>query len=414
MSVMNRGEVILDFPLDFSIGRIYLMNLTPFFIAFRYWRAKSADRFGRLVTNLASFGIVLGVMALIIMLSVMNGLENMQKRNLLSTLPHAVISPLEGHFPKTQQLTLPEFVIKQVPINRTNVMIQSQQGINAGQLIGVEQEHDDPLLTGENITQLLPQGEFNVLIGSRLADKLNIGVGDKIRLMITENSQYTPMGRVPVQRLFHISGIYYSNNEASEYTLFANLADVGRLLRIIEDQVQGIRLFLTDPFKVTELPFSFDETQYQVSDWREQKGEFFQAVRMEKNMMSLLVGLIIIVAISNIVTSLSLMVVDKQGEIAILQTQGLTKGQVTQIFVLQGSLVGILGAVLGGGVGILVTHNLGSLLNLINPSIHLPTLISASQVVVIIAASIGLSLLCTIYPAYRASRIEPAQALRYE
>lgn len=414
MSAMNRGEVDLDFPLDFSIGRIYLMNLTPFFIAFRYWRAKSADRFGRLVTNLASFGIVLGVMALIIMLSVMNGLENMQKRNLLSTLPHAVISPLEGHFSKTQQLTLPEFVIKQVPINRTNVMIQSQQGINAGQLIGVEQEHDDPLLTGENITQLLPQGEFNVLIGSRLADKLNIGVGDKIRLMITENSQYTPMGRVPVQRLFHISGIYYSNNEASEYTLFANLADVGRLLRITEDQVQGIRLFLTDPFKVTELPFSFDETQYQVSDWREQKGEFFQAVRMEKNMMSLLVGLIIIVAISNIVTSLSLMVVDKQGEIAILQTQGLTKGQVTQIFVLQGSLVGILGAVLGGGLGILVTHNLGSLLNLINPSIHLPTLISASQVIVIIVASIGLSLLCTIYPAYRASRIEPAQALRYE
>ncbi|EEF15759.1 lipoprotein-releasing system transmembrane protein lolC [Actinobacillus minor 202] len=390
------------------------MNLTPFFIAFRYWRAKSADRFGRLVTNLASFGIVLGVMALIIMLSVMNGLENMQKRNLLSTLPHAVISPLEGHFSKTQQLTLPEFVIKQVPINRTNVMIQSQQGINAGQLIGVEQEHDDPLLTGENITQLLPQGEFNVLIGSRLADKLNIGVGDKIRLMITENSQYTPMGRVPVQRLFHISGIYYSNNEASEYTLFANLADVGRLLRITEDQVQGIRLFLTDPFKVTELPLYFDETQYQVSDWREQKGEFFQAVRMEKNMMSLLVGLIIIVAISNIVTSLSLMVVDKQGEIAILQTQGLTKGQVTQIFVLQGSLVGILGAVLGGGLGILVTHNLGSLLNLINPSIHLPTLISASQVIVIIVASIGLSLLCTIYPAYRASRIEPAQALRYE
>lgn len=414
MSAMNRGEVNLDFPLDFSIGRIYLMNLTPFFIAFRYWRAKSADRFGRLVTNLASFGIVLGVMALIIMLSVMNGLENMQKRNLLSTLPHAVISPLEGHSSKTQQLTLPEFVIKQVPINRTNVMIQSQQGINAGQLIGVEQENDDPLLTGENIAQLLPQGEFNVLIGSRLADKLKIGVGDKIRLMITENSQYTPMGRVPVQRLFHISGIYYSNNEASEYTLFANLADVGRLLRITEDQVQGVRLFLTDPFKVTELPLSFDTTQYQISDWREQKGEFFQAVRMEKNMMSLLVGLIIIVAISNIVTSLSLMVVDKQGEIAILQTQGLTKGQVTQIFVLQGSLVGILGAVLGGGLGILVTHNLGSLLNLINPSIHLPTMISASQVIVIIAASIGLSLLCTIYPAYRASRIEPAQALRYE
>lgn len=390
------------------------MNLTTLFIAFRYWRSKSADRFGRLVTNLASFGIVLGVMALVIVLSVMNGLENMQKRNLLSTLPHAIVLPQEGHFDKNQSLSLPAFASKSVAINKANVIIQSRQGINAGQLLGVENESDDPMLIGEDVKTLLPQGEFNVLIGSRLANKLNIGTGEKIRLMITENSQYTPMGRVPVQRLFNVVGIYHTNNEASEYTLFANLADVGRLLRITEDQVQGMRLYLQDPFQVTELSQYFNADSYKISDWREQKGEFFQAVRMEKNMMGLLISLIIIVAISNIVTSLSLMVVDKQGEIAILQTQGLTKGQVTQIFIFQGAIVGVIGSILGGIIGTVITLNLDEIVALLNPNIHLPTLISPMQVATIIVISIVLSLVCTLYPAYRAAKIEPAQALRYE
>lgn len=390
------------------------MNLTPLFIAFRYWRAKSADRFGRLVTNLASLGITLGVMALVIVLSVMNGLENMQKRNLLSHLPHAIIAPQEGHFTQNEKLTLPNFVQKSTAINRANVIIQSQNGIQAGQLIGVTKAEDDPLLDEQAVAERLPAGEFKVLIGSQLAHKLNLSIGEKIRLMITENSQYTPMGRIPVQRLFEISGIYPSQSSASEYTLFANLADVGRLLRIAPEEVQGVRLFLQDPFQVTELAQSFDEAHYQISDWREQKGEFFQAVRMEKNMMGLLISLIIIVAISNIVTSLSLMVVDKQGEIAILQTQGLKKRSVMAIFVFQGAIVGVIGAFIGGGLGVLISHYLDQIVALFNPMLILPTEISSTQIAVIITSSIGLSLLCTLYPAYRAAKIEPAQALRYE
>lgn len=390
------------------------MNLTPLFIAFRYWRTKSADRFGRLVTNLASLGITLGVMALVIVLSVMNGLENMQKRNLLSHLPHAIIARQEGHFTQNEKLTLPDFVQKSTAINRANVIIQSQNGIQAGQLIGVTKAEDDPLLDEQAVAERLPAGEFKVLIGSQLAHKLNLSTGEKIRLMITENSQYTPMGRIPVQRLFEISGIYPSQSSASEYTLFANLTDVGRLLRIAPEEVQGVRLFLQDPFQVTELAQTFDEAHYQISDWREQKGEFFQAVRMEKNMMGLLISLIIIVAISNIVTSLSLMVVDKQGEIAILQTQGLKKRSVMAIFVFQGAIVGVIGAFIGGGLGVLISHYLDQIVALFNPMLFLPTEISSTQIAVIITSSIGLSLLCTLYPAYRAAKIEPAQALRYE
>ncbi|QGM81203.1 lipoprotein-releasing ABC transporter permease subunit [Otariodibacter oris] len=383
------------------------------FIAFRYWRSKSGDRFGRLVTNLASLGIVLGVMALIIVLSVMNGLEGTQKRNLLSTLPHAIISPLEKE--DAQPTIFPDFVEKAVAINRTNMVIQSQQGINAGELIGVENSQDDPLLARlSDLNDVLPEGEFNVVVSSLLAEQLNLKIGDKIRLMITENSQYTPFGRVPVQRLFTISDFYFGNSDSS-HTLFANLRDVGRLLRLDSEHVQGTRVFLTDPFLVTELVNYFPENKWKISDWREQKGEFFQAVKMEKNMMGLLVSLIIIVAISNIVTSLSLMVVDKQGEIAILQTQGLTKRQVTQIFISQGLLVGIIGAIVGGLLGVLIANNLSDVLQMMLPvGVMLPTEIIPQQVAIIILISIGLSLICTLYPAYRAAKIEPAEALRYE
>ncbi|MBN6064485.1 lipoprotein-releasing ABC transporter permease subunit [Aggregatibacter actinomycetemcomitans] len=390
---------------------------TPLFIALRYWRAKSADRFGRLVTNLAGFGIVLGVMALIIVLSVMNGLEGYQKQQVLSTIPHAIVS-LNGDAKIDEaQLPIPNFVQKAVPINMTNVIFQTAGGVSAGQVIGIRQFSDDPILFDfpeQEFDKMLPAGEFKIIIGDQLAQKLNLHVGDKVRLMITENSQYTPFGRVPLQRLFTVSEIYFDSGEVSGYEAFANLTDIGRLMRIQPGEAQGFRLFLADPFQITALPTAFP-ADYQISDWRTQKGEFFQAVRMEKNMMGLLVSLIIVVAISNIITSLSLMVVDKQGEIAILQTQGLTKGQVRSIFIYQGLLVGLMGTLLGSILGVLVTLNLDGIVNLFGAqTMYLPTALEPWQILTIIAFSLLLSLLSTIYPAYRAARVEPAEALRYE
>ncbi|WP_249963074.1 lipoprotein-releasing ABC transporter permease subunit [Histophilus somni] len=389
------------------------------FIALRYWRAKSADHFGQLVTTLATVGIILGVMALIIVLSVMNGLEKYQKQQVLSNIPHSILMPKNNSIYLTaSQPDMPDFVQKVVPINTTSVVFQTAQGVSAGQILGVQKFSDDPLLSefSENhFSQLLPIGEFKLIIGWKLAQKLNVQIGDKVRVMVTENSQYTPFGRVPVQRLFTISDIYSSFSEQASYAVFANLADIGRLMRIKPEQVQGYRLFLQDPFFISELPKFFPTEQWKIVDWRSQKGEFFQAVRMEKNMMSLLISLIIVVAVSNIVTSLSLMVVDKQGEIAILQTQGLRKGQVRNIFILQGFFVGASGAVLGGGLGVVVAMNLAKIIHWINPQgIFLPTEINVYQIALILFFSLTLSLISTIYPAYRASEIEPAQALRYE
>ncbi|WP_133543484.1 lipoprotein-releasing ABC transporter permease subunit [Mesocricetibacter intestinalis] len=391
------------------------------YIALRYWRAKSADRFGRLVSNLASGGIVLGVMALIIVLSVMNGLEQQQKQQVLADIPQAVLTPKEGEtLPLAGQIPqMPGFVHKAVAVNIANVIFQTEKGLSAGQVIGVRDFSDDNLLrsvAAQPFEQLLPEGEFKLVIGEGLAQNLQLGIGDKLRLMVTENSQYTPFGRVPVQRLFSVSAIYQGGNyELSGYEAFANLADIGRLMRISPERIQGYRLFLQDPFRITELPAFFSPQEWRLNDWRSQKGEFFQAVRMEKNMMGLLVGLIIVVAVSNIITSLSLMVVDKQGEIAILQTQGLDKTQVRRIFILQGCLVGVCGTLLGTLLGIVISLNLDAIIALINPhGVFLPSRPDMGQIMIIAAFSLLLSLLSTLYPAYRAAKIEPAQALRYE
>ncbi|QLB13242.1 lipoprotein-releasing system permease protein [Bisgaardia hudsonensis] len=394
------------------------MNIS-LFIAMRYWRSKSADRFGRLVGFLASIGIVLGVMALIIVLSVMNGLEQHQKKQVLSNIPHAIITPTKGQIDLQQQSPqLADFINKVVPINTTNVILQTSRGINAGQVIGISDFSDDDLLSAfsaDSFDNILPKGEYKLIIGELLANKLQVTKGDKIRVIITENSQYTPFGRVPVQRLFTISGIYPSFSDVSNYEIFANLADIGRLMRIKPNEAQGYRLFLEDPFQVTDLENSSSLKDWKISDWRTQKGEFFQAVKMEKNMMGLLVSLIIIVAVSNIITSLSLMVVDKQGEIAILQTQGLMKSQVRNIFIFQGFLVGIMGTLLGSILGVIITSYLDQIIRWFNPQgVYLPTEINYSQILMIILISLVFSLLSTIYPAYRASKIDPAAALRYE
>ncbi|MBV7387932.1 lipoprotein-releasing ABC transporter permease subunit [Pasteurellaceae bacterium TAE3-ERU1] len=388
------------------------------FVAWRYWRSKSADRFGRIVTWLGSIGITLGVMALVIVLSVMNGLQNQQKVNVLASLPHAIVMPKAGHLPADFAFTqnLPD-VARAVPVNQSDVILQTASGMSAARLLGVRSWRDDPTLADEtaDFDRTLPIGGYHIALPASLAQQLNLHVGDKVRVMLAANSQYTPFGRVPVQRLFTVSVILDASVKNDGHSAFANLADVGRLLRIAPDEVQGMRLFMPDPFKVTALSQSFPDDKWHIADWREQKGEFFQAVAMEKNMMGLLIGLIIIVAIANIVTSLGLMVLDKQGEIAILQTQGMQKRDVMGIFILQGLLVGASGTAIGLLAGFVVASNINEIMHYLPlNSIRLPVLFDHSQLLLIGVLTLTLTLLSTLYPAYRAAKIEPADALRYE
>lgn len=187
----------------------------------------------------------------------------------------------------------------------------------------------------------LEPGKYNVILGEQLASQLGVNRGDQIRVMVPSASQFTPMGRIPSQRLFNVIGTFAANSEVDGYEMLVNIEDASRLMRYPAGNITGWRLWLDEPLKVDSLSQQKLPEGSKWQDWRDRKGELFQAVRMEKNMMGLLLSLIVAVAAFNIITSLGLMVMEKQGEVAILQTQGLTPRQIMMVFMVQGPALGL-------------------------------------------------------------------------
>ncbi|MCD9473603.1 lipoprotein-releasing ABC transporter permease subunit LolC [Photobacterium phosphoreum] len=402
-----------------------MFHPVSFFIGLRYLRGRSGDRFSRFVSYMSTAGITVGVMALITVMSVMNGFEQQLKDRILGVLPQAVVTTADGRVPLSEQIPT---VLKQLPhvtkvtaITRGETIIQSANSLAAGMMIGIEPNQYDPIADHLMVGSLkdLQPGSFNVIIGQALAVELDIQPGDKIRLMVTSASQFTPLGRLPSQRNFTVSGIYDTGSDVDKQLVFTNISDAGRLLHYKLDQMSGWRLYLDDPFAVTELakiPLPHD---WKWSDWREQRGELFQAVKMEKNMMGLMLGLIIGVAAFNIISALIMVVMEKQAEVAILKTQGMTHRQVLTLFMVQGSSSGVIGALLGGVFGVIVSHYINPIMaffgvNLAAIGGSLPVDFEPMQILAVIIGAIVLSLLATIFPSYRAAAVRPAEALRYE
>ena len=402
-----------------------MFHPVSFFIGLRYLRGRSGDRFSRFVSYMSTAGITVGVMALITVMSVMNGFEQQLKDRILGVLPQAVVTTAVGRVPLSEQIPT---VLKQLPhvtkvtaITRGETIIQSANSLAAGMMIGIEPNQYDPIADHLMVGSLkdLQPGSFNVIIGQALAVELDIQPGDKIRLMVTSASQFTPLGRLPSQRNFTVSGIYDTGSDVDKQLVFTNISDAGRLLHYKLDQMSGWRLYLDDPFAVTELakiPLPHD---WKWSDWREQRGELFQAVKMEKNMMGLMLGLIIGVAAFNIISALIMVVMEKQAEVAILKTQGMTHRQVLTLFMVQGSSSGVIGALLGGVFGVIVSHYINPIMaffgvNLAAIGGSLPVDFEPMQILAVIVGAIVLSLLATIFPSYRAAAVRPAEALRYE
>ncbi|PSW43664.1 lipoprotein-releasing ABC transporter permease subunit LolC [Photobacterium leiognathi] len=401
-----------------------MFHPVSFFIGLRYLRGRSGDRFSRFVSYMSTAGITIGVMALITVMSVMNGFEDQLKGRILGVLPQAVVSSADGRVPLSENV--PE-VLKKLPhvvnvtaITRGEAIIQSASSITAGTMIGIEPNQYEPIakhLMVGSLSSLTP-GSFKVIIGQAMAVSLGVQPGDKIRLMVTSASQFTPLGRMPSQRNFEVAGIYDTGSDVDQQLVYTNISDAGRLLRYKLDQMTGWRLYLDDPFTVPELKEKLPNG-WTWSDWRDQRGELFQAVKMEKNMMGLMLGLIIGVAAFNIISALVMVVMEKQSEVAILKTQGMTHRQVLTIFMVQGASSGVIGALLGGLLGALVAHNLNSILSVLGVDLAsiggtLPSVIEPLQILLVILGAISLSLLATVFPSYRAAAVRPAEALRYE
>lgn len=373
-------------------------------------RGRAADRFGRFVSWLSTIGITLGVMALVTVLSVMNGFERELQNNILGLMPQAVLSSTQGSVNPQQ---LPESAVKLQGVTRVAPLTTGDV------VLGIDPAQKDPLTPFlVNVKQTdLEAGKYNVILGEQLAGQLGVNRGDQLRVMVPSASQFTPMGRLPSQRLFNVIGTFAANSEVDGYQMLVNIQDASRLMRYPAGNITGWRLWLDAPLKVDTLSQQTLPEGTKWQDWRDRKGELFQAVRMEKNMMGLLLSLIVAVAAFNIITSLGLMVMEKQGEVAILQTQGLTPRQIMAVFMVQGASAGIIGALLGAALGALLASQLNNLMPIIGALLDgaaLPVAIEPLQVVGIALAAMAIALLSTLYPSWRAAATQPAEALRYE
>lgn len=418
------------------------------FIGLRYTRSKRSNRFVSFISLFSTAGITIGVLALITVLSVMNGFEQDLKVRILGAVPHIVLTeraltenvteqntntaePVTdnaGTSTSLQRLVEDPLVAAVTPFLQADAMIQSQRQIQGAQIQGIEPnsypEWDvirKNMLVGD-IEQLQP-GKYNIIIGRSMAKSLGVKVTDKIRLISTKGSVFTPMGRMPSQRKFTVVGIYSVGSDVESTQVLLNITDAGKLVRLAKSAAPQHRVFVHDPFSVNQLESRDYFSAFSALDWQTARGELFQAVKMEKNMIGLLLFLIITVAVFNILSSLVMLVTEKEADVAIMKTLGMNRSTIVRIFVIQGAWTGILGALAGGLLGITLAAYLNEFMSLIGLNLLsqasggerlLPVLFDWSQITAIILGAILLSLLATLYPAFRAANVKPAEALRYE
>ncbi|MFP3019641.1 MAG: lipoprotein-releasing ABC transporter permease subunit LolC [Arsenophonus sp.] len=394
-----------------------------FYIALRYIRGRTSDRFGRFISNLSMIGITLSVIALITVISVMNGFDQSLQQNILAYIPQAILTTSKGNLNPSQypkkNITYLQGVDHITPIVESDVVLQSRKNFGIAVMIGIDEASFDPLLNylQKVDPKVLTSGSYHVILGIKLAEQLEVKQGDQLRLIIPGVSQLTPIGIIPSHRLFTVSGVFVTKGEADNSELLINQKDAARLMRYPIDNITGWRLYLKEPLIVDTLSQQKLPTGMIWKDWRERKGEFFQGVKMEKNIIRLLLSLIISVGAFNIFSSLSLLVMEKQFEVAILQTLGLKRFQIMAIFMLQGARDGIIGTIIGIILGLFITSQLNIIMpifSLLSKGIELPISIDPIHIILISLSSVIISLIATIYPSWCAATLQPVEVLRYE
>lgn len=403
------------------------------FLGLRYSRARHGQRFTRFIQRVSLVGIVVGVTALIVVGSVMNGFEGELKQRILTVVPQLEIKAERG-LANWQQVasSLPAVAGQRalVPEVSTAGVLQGQQRLQAVQVQGVFPQAEgaeiqlQPLAENLSTGELaLQPGSFNVVLGYALAQQLNAWPGQQLRLIAAGGGIYTPLGMLPAQRLVTVSGIVRMQSEADKHLLVMHGADLARLLRMAPEQVSGLRYYFADPFQALDAVAPLQEQlgdTLEVTSWRDSYGHLFDAVSMEKRMVNLMLGLIIAVAAFNIISSLMMVVQDKRADIAILQTMGLAPFRVRRMVVLQGLVTGAIGSLIGLALGLLLAWYMNPLLQALGVDLSfagpngLPVVVDTMQVTATVLAALALTFLATLFPAWQASRLLPAQALRYE
>jgi lipoprotein-releasing system permease protein len=408
------------------------------FIGLRYTRTRRSNRFISFISATSMLGIALGVMALIVVLSVMNGFQRELRTRILSVAAHVTVEGAEAGLADwplvvRESQKNPEVMGAAPYVNGQGMLAfgSSVQGVMIRGILPSEESKvadiADHMRSGK-LSDLMP-GQFGIVLGKELANRLGVQLGDKL-VVLTPQGQVTPAGLIPRLKQFTVVGVFevgmfeYDNGLA-----LIQMEDAQKLYRL-EDRVSGVRLKLRELFAAPRVAFELSRSltmQAWLSDWTREHANFFRAVAIEKTMMFVILMLIVAVAAFNIVSTLVMAVTDKRADIAILRTLGARPISITAIFMVQGAMIGFFGTLLGAASGIALALNIDVVVPLIEHVFgiqflardvyyisELPSQLLWSDVFVICGVSFVLTLLATLYPSWRASHVQPAEALRYE
>lgn len=427
-------------------AKICAMKSLPYelFVGWRYTRAKRKNHFISFISLTSMIGIALGVAALIVVLSVMNGFQKELRSRILGVASHLEITGANNQLADWQRVVdfsgKQPHVLASAPYITAQGMLSYDQGVQGAIIRGVVPTVEDQVADlGKHMRagslNDLRAGEFGIILGADLAYALGAQIGDKVVVMAPQG-QFTPTGVVPRLKQFTLVGMF----QIGMYEYDAGLAlihidDAAKLYRMGEN-VSGVRLKLDDLFDAPTMSVSMAEQlnqapssygSYYVTDWTQQHANFFRAVQMEKRVMFIILTLIVAVAAFNIVSTLVMAVTDKRADIAIMRTFGASPKSIMAIFMVQGAMIGVIGTILGAFFGIVIALNIETIIPFIEHLFQvqflakdvyyisdLPSDLVWSDVTTIVMVSFVLSLMATLYPSYKASRTNPAEALRYE
>ncbi|WP_437881165.1 lipoprotein-releasing ABC transporter permease subunit [Pseudomonas sp. LRF_L74] len=407
------------------------------FIGTRYTRAKRRNHYISFISLTSLIGLALGVLAMIVVLSVMNGFQKEMSQRILGMVPHATLSAgkaLADWRPVAEAAMRDKRVTGAAPFAELEGMLSFKGSMQPVQINGIDPEREKQVsIVGEHIVQGslgdLRSGEFGVVIGEITARRFRLKIGDKLTLIVPEVSA-TASGITPRLQRLNVVGVFKVGAELDSSLALIHIDDASSILRLEPGQVQSVRIALKDLYQAPQVSKAIAAQLgdgYQASDWTRTQGSLFSAMKMEKTMIGLLLMLIIAVAAFNIIATLIMVVADKRADIAILRTLGATPARIMRVFMVQGTVIGSVGTLIGGVLGVIAALNISSWVALFERLTgthvfssdvyfvsNLPSDLQWADVALVCGAALLMSFLATLYPAWRAARTQPAEALRYE